>query len=143
MVLLTAIIKDLWKSRSHRIKEIKQQDIDRFEQARLLLYRLNDEDIDCPMAKRHLNTISDYVLINCINLFQAYFYIILKAKALSERGYEISKHWIEASDSVSDHLNNYCVPCLSPDDNYSFECQLPRLFTVALNFHRRSLSVEV
>jgi hypothetical protein len=112
MVLLAAIIKGLWKSRS-------------------------------PMAKRHLNAVSDYVLINCINLFQAYFYITLKAKVLSERGYEISEHWIEASDSVSDHLNNYCVPCLSPDDNYSFECQLPRLFTVALNFHRRSLSMEV
>lgn len=124
-------------------KKLKPQENDRFEQARLLLQRLNDEDIDCPMARKYLNITSDYALISCINLFQAYFYIILKAKALSERGYEISEHWLEASYSVSDHLNTYCVPCLNPDEGFVFDCQLPQLFTVALNFHRRSLSMGV
>lgn len=122
-------------------KKLKPYEVDRFEQARLLLQRLNDEDIDCPMARRHLSVVSNYVLINCINFFQAYFYITLKAKTFSERGYEISEHWIQASSSAYEHLNDYCVPCLNHDENYVLEHQIPLLFTVALNFHRRSLSI--
>lgn len=124
-------------------KKISEKNAARFDQARLLLTRLNDEDIDCPMARRHLNIESEYILINCINFFQAYFYIILKAKVLSERGYELSEYWELAAISVSDHLGDYCLSELSGEESSKFDYHIRKCFTVALDFHRRSLSLEV
>lgn len=123
--------------------KISERDLCRFEQARLLLTRLNDIDIDCPMARRHLNIESKYILNNCINFFQAYFYIILKAKVLHERGYELSEHWEVAAWSISRHLDDYCVSCLKGSDFAMFDKQYPLCFIKALDFHRRSLSLEV
>lgn len=123
--------------------KIKPIERDRFLQAYLLLTRLNDDDIACPMASRHLNIESDYVLESCVNFFQAYCYIIVKAKVLVEAGYELSEHWEEALVSAFEHFDYYCVSCLTKDDLSQYtECSM-LCFSTALAFHRRSLAWEV
>lgn len=81
----------------------------RIDEARLLLMRLNDDDIDCPGARALLVRRYETKLGACRAIYEAWCYITIRAKKLMNREYELDPWWEQRYISCSDHIFDRCM----------------------------------
>ena len=113
--------KQIWNS-SKRKNEIFW---DRVEQSRLMLSRLNDNDISSYEAENLINRIPDTKYGACCLIHHIYAAISSKASALEDRGFELDRAWIANSASASRHISRYIYTALSDrETEYFFEYML-------------------
>lgn len=112
---LNAWISKVWWS-----SENEQAFWIRYDQARLLTSRLNDEQLFSPEVEELLYVRPENKLHACYLLFRSYALISAKSGAFEQRGFELLNNWKTDLDSLTSHLEEHLFPKLRGDDALDF-----------------------
>lgn len=104
----------------------------RVDEARLLLTRLNDEDIACPSARALLVRRYENKLDACQAIYGAWCHITIRIKKLMDREFEVDPWWEQRYISCSEHIFDRCMAYLQNEEKASMDTSIMNIFSDVL-----------
>lgn len=105
----------------------------RIDEARLLLTRLNDEDLACPNTRALLVRRYSNPLEACLSIYTAWCYIAIRVKKFLDKEFELDPWWEQRFVSCSEHIFDRCLTFLKNDEKTTMDLSIMTIFSEVLS----------